>query len=367
MKDMVSIVDIRPLCKICGSHNIIRYGNYRGIQRWWCKDCRRKFADNAALPDMKKPTNQVGTAVGMYYEGRSLSTIPRIMCQLQYDIVTSTSVSNWITRFSEIAINEANKDEVDVGDVWITCDKSIKICGKNYWIIDIIDSETWFLLGTILSSGRSIIDIKSLLDMARNKAGKIPKQVLAGKWIGYKESIERAYGSGVQCNWDMLYRDSVDYSKSIESWQRSAKDRYAIIHRLKNKERVRLILGGWLVHYNYFRIHRMLYGKTPAEAAKTKFKYSSWVDLIHQYWSETGIIKIRIPPTLVNTPISLLFKNSENDEEYKIKMMQRGKSFSNETQYTSGEIHHAFRLVPLHLDETDIYRRVGVSDTILSD
>lgn len=367
MKDTVSIVDIRPLCKMCGSHNVIRYGNYRGIQRWWCKDCQRKFADNAALPDMKKPTNQVATAVGMFYEGRNLSKIPQIMCQLRYGIVTSTSVSNWITRFSEIAINEANKDRVNVGDVWIACDKSIKICGKNYWIIDIIDSTTWFLLGTMLSSGRSIADIKSLLDVARNRAGKIPEQVLTGKWIGYKESIERAYGSGIQYNRDMPESELMNYNELIEIWQRSIKGRCTIIHRLKSKERVRLVLDGWRVHYNYFRIHHMLYGKTPAEVANTNFRYISWMDLIHQYWSETGVIKIRIPPTLANSPVSLLLRNIECDEEQKIKMMQKGKPFSSETHCVSSQIHHTFRLVPLDLGGTDICKKVGVTDTILSD
>jgi transposase-like protein len=363
MKDIVSIIDIRPLCKMCGSHNVIRYGSYHGIQRWYCKDCQRKFADNAALPDMKKPTNQVATAVGMFYEGRNLSAIPKIMYQLRYEIVTPTSVSNWITRFSEIAINEANKDKVDVGDTWIAFDKSIKICGKNYWIIDIIDSDTWFLLGTILSSGRSIVDIKSLLDVARTRAGKTPKQLLTGKWIGYKESIERAYGSGVQYKWDMPGSNSMDYDKFIETWQRSIKSRCTIIHRLKNKERVCLVLGGWRVHYNYFRIHHMLYGKTPAEIAGTKFQYISWMDLIHQYWSETGVITIRIPPTLANSPVSLLLKNIECDEEQKIKMMQKGRPFSSETHSVSSQIHHAFRLVPLDLSETDTRRKAGTANT----
>ena len=367
MNDIVSIVDIRPLCKMCGSHNVIRYGSYHGIQRWWCKDCQRKFADNAALPDMKKPTNQVATAVGMFYEGRSLSTIPRIMYQLRYDIVTPTSVSNWITRFSEIAINEADKDKVDVGDTWIACDKSVKICGKCYWIIDIVDTATSFLLGTVLSSGRSIVDIKSLLDVARNRAGKIPKRVLTGKWVGYKESIERAYGSGVRYKSDMPDSDLIDSSKLIEGWQRSIKSRCTIVRRLKNKERVRIVLGGWRVHYNYFRVHNMLYGKTPAEVANTKFKYISWMDLIHQYWSETGVIKIRISPTLANSPVSFLLKNIECDEEQKIKMIQKGKPFFGETHCVSSQIHHAFRLVPLDLGETDIRRKVGIADTILSD
>ena len=87
------------------------------------------------------------------------------------------------------------------------------------------------------------------------------------------------------------------------------------------------------------------------------------MDLIHQYWSDTGVIKLRIPPTLANSPVSLLLKNIECDEEQKIKMMQKGRPFSSETHYVSSQIHHAFRLVPLDLRETDMRRKVDIAGT----
>jgi transposase-like protein len=49
-------------CKYCGSTNIVRYGQSGGTQYWWCKDCKRKFADNEALPEMKTPIMQIGAA-----------------------------------------------------------------------------------------------------------------------------------------------------------------------------------------------------------------------------------------------------------------------------------------------------------------
>lgn len=57
------------VCKYCGSRNIIKWGQYHGIQRFFCKDCKRKFADNMALPNMQTPIDQVGSALGMFYEG----------------------------------------------------------------------------------------------------------------------------------------------------------------------------------------------------------------------------------------------------------------------------------------------------------
>jgi len=42
-------------CKYCGSPNVVKFGTFNGIQRYWCKDCKRKFADNKALLKMKTP------------------------------------------------------------------------------------------------------------------------------------------------------------------------------------------------------------------------------------------------------------------------------------------------------------------------
>jgi transposase-like protein len=34
----------------------VKYGTFQGMQRYFCKDCRRKFADNDSLPGMKTPS-----------------------------------------------------------------------------------------------------------------------------------------------------------------------------------------------------------------------------------------------------------------------------------------------------------------------
>jgi transposase-like protein len=289
-------------CKLCGSQNIIRFGHYRGIQRWWCKDCRRKFADNDALPDMRMPTDQVALAVGMYYEGRSLNVIPRLMYQLQHSLVTHTSVKKWVTLLSKMGVAEADKARVNAGDLWFGYEKSIKIGGRNYWTIDIIDTNTWFLLATRLSGSRSIDDIREIMEIARDRAGKVPEQVFTDRWKGYLDGIELAYGADVRDISTIRSGDRNVYLKLAESWQRTLKDRDKIINRLKNKENACLILNGWSVHYNYFRIHEALNGRTPGEAAKSNFQYRSWADLVHQSRTETGIIKIQGLPALVNIP-----------------------------------------------------------------
>jgi transposase-like protein len=39
-------------CKYCGSANVVKYGTHNGVQRYWYKDCKRKFV-LGTLPKMK--------------------------------------------------------------------------------------------------------------------------------------------------------------------------------------------------------------------------------------------------------------------------------------------------------------------------
>ena len=70
-------------CKYCQSDNVIKYGKYKGVQRYFCKDCKRKFAGVDTIPKMQYPTDQISDVLNMYYEGMSLKEIRRNFIQQQ--------------------------------------------------------------------------------------------------------------------------------------------------------------------------------------------------------------------------------------------------------------------------------------------
>ena len=94
-------------CKYCGSRQIVRYGHYRGIQRWWCKDCKRKFVHNEALPRMKTPIIQVASALSMFYEGMSLHGIRRNLEQTYRSYPSNSTIYEWVIRFTKQAVKLA--------------------------------------------------------------------------------------------------------------------------------------------------------------------------------------------------------------------------------------------------------------------
>ena len=50
-------------CRHCGSEAVVKYGTYKGVQRYWCKACNRKFKADDTTFHMKTPANQVTSAL----------------------------------------------------------------------------------------------------------------------------------------------------------------------------------------------------------------------------------------------------------------------------------------------------------------
>ena len=50
-------------CKYCGSEGVMKYGSYKGVPRYYCKSCKRKFKRDDREFKMKLPTEQVATAL----------------------------------------------------------------------------------------------------------------------------------------------------------------------------------------------------------------------------------------------------------------------------------------------------------------
>ena len=62
-------------CKNCGSNAVVKFGSYKGVQRYWCKSCQRKFKADADVFHMKVPADYVSSAVSMYYSGMSVNDV----------------------------------------------------------------------------------------------------------------------------------------------------------------------------------------------------------------------------------------------------------------------------------------------------
>lgn len=266
-------------CKLCDSKNIVKYGQYQGLQRYFCKDCGRKFADNDALPHMKTPSFQVAAALNMFYERRSICAIRRHIEQQYRNYPSTSTIYRWIIRFTKVAIEKTKAYKPKVGDVWIAAETSLKIRGEKWWIWHIIDSRTRFLLASCMSQSRTMQNFQALMGQATEKAGKFPRRVITNTLEMYLNNIELMLKEGMEgCQHiGFIIKPSKAMTKKVDKPpMRGIK----LVQKVKKEKNSRLLLNGCLVHYNFFKPHKDLHYRTPAEKAGIGSSLSGWLSIV---------------------------------------------------------------------------------------
>jgi len=275
-------------CKYCQSDNVIKYGKYKGVQQYYCKDCHSKFQDDNALYYMKTPANQVTSALNMYYEGMSIKAIRRNLKQEHGNMPSTATIYEWIQKYTQYAIDSIKGYEPKkIGENWIADETMIEIDGRNVWLFDIIDADTRFLLATRLTRSRTTQDAQMLIDRAIKTAGKEPKVVITDKLASY---LDVRYGKDAEHRQSGIARAD-DSTQLIERFHETLKQRTKTMRGLKNIESAVDFINGWLVHYNYLRPHTSLDDKTPAEVAGVDFPYNNWADITRHKPSKRVIIE----------------------------------------------------------------------------
>lgn len=264
-------------CKYCGSRRIVRYGHYQNVQRWWCKDCKRKFVHNEALPKMKTPIIQVALALSEFYEGSSLKAITRNLGQTYGYTPTDAAVYYWIVKFTKIAIKVAKDYTPQVSDTFVADETVLRIAGQNLWFWDILCERTRFLLASHISPTRTTRDARILVERAADRADKIPKVIVTDKLKAYSDGIELAFGADTT---HIAAKGLTGKKNLIERFHGTLKARTKVMRGLKRRDTAKLFTDGWLVHYNFFRPHSALGDKTPAQKAGIRFPFKNWLDVV---------------------------------------------------------------------------------------
>ena len=93
-------------CKYCGSEGVVKYGTYKGVQRYWCKVCKRKFKDDDTLFHMKVSPDFISSALDMYYTGSSINDICEHFRTAKGYHPSKSVVFGWIKKYGRAGIGE---------------------------------------------------------------------------------------------------------------------------------------------------------------------------------------------------------------------------------------------------------------------
>jgi len=268
-------------CKNCGSTAVVKFGTYKGVQRYYCKVCKRKFKVDDTLFHMKVPAEYVSSAVSMYYSGMSVNDIRTYLKQEHNYSPSNSVIYKWIEKYTKLARKQFRDYRPQVGDVWVADETILNLDGEHsVWFYDIIDKDTRFLLASRVAISRTTTDALRLIEDAQKRAGKAPKQILTDSQNSYIDSIEKTFGSETEhIQTTPFKKDDKDSTSEIERFHGTLKDRTKVFRSFRDIDTLIDFTDGWLVYYNYFRPHESLNGKTPAESAHLKYDVKDWADL----------------------------------------------------------------------------------------
>lgn len=254
------------VCKRCGSNRIVKFGTYKGIQLYWCYVCNCKFRDDDALFHMKVPVNIIGDTLFHYFQGDSLNFIRDYLKQ-KYDYFPSKSVIyRWIYKYRDIAWQVLKSYKVLVGDIWILDESSLPIDHGHVLVINVIDSETKYILTTIFAPINAPYDEQEIVAEAIIRAGKAPRLLKRKKLLNRLEP---------------RFQPKNIPPDKINPWPRTSGIRDTA-RRFKDIKALTRFNRGFILNYNYFSHNPLLNGRTPAEAASTDCPYKTWEDVIRR-------------------------------------------------------------------------------------
>jgi putative transposase len=288
-------------CKYCNSTNVIKFGTFQGVQRYWCKDCQRKFTELDTLPKMKTPINEIGSALNMYYGGMPIDAI-QAQLNLQYGkYLSEPAIYKWIVRFTKEAIIKAKDFKPKVGNVWLADETGLNVGNRNIWFWDIIDAKSRYLLASHISVARRTEDAQILIEKAIKSAGKMPETIITDKLLAYIEGIDLATGGRAAHIRSKPFTDE-NSTNIIERFHGILKQRTNVIHHFKDLETARLLTEGWLIHYNFFKEHESLGNISPVEHMKVEMPFQDWNDVVrHSSIADTARFKF-VEPQLKHKP-----------------------------------------------------------------
>jgi transposase-like protein len=265
-------------CKFCSSPDIVKYGTFHGMQRYFCKNCRRKFADNDALPKMKTPIWIISLSLNCYYNGMSLAAVQKEINQRHGAYYAQSSIYNWIMRFSEKGVRQAARFQPVTGESLFFSVTPVISGKRRLYFLDIFDVYSKFLLASKITETYATAEIISLLHstvIATN--AHHPVTIRLSNAFADSETEQTTEVSDHSASFIFKKADLT----IVKEFSLRLKKRARVVRNFKNMKNAQTITAAWRIHYNYLGDSSKSNPTIPTEQMGQP-TFRKWEDIIGQ-------------------------------------------------------------------------------------
>ena len=215
----------------------------------------------------------------MYFDGHSYQRVADNMGQYFGRDTGKATVYRWVRELTGKADEILRPMKVDTGTTWVADEIVVSVGGQNYWLFNVMDSDTRFLLAAYLSPDRNLRAATTALSLARERSAVHPEEIKTDGLASYRRALPRAFPTRVvKHTVSQGIRAEINNNLS-ERLQGTIRDRDKTLRGLKGRATGQAYVDGLVLHYNYFRPHEALDDKRPAEAAGAEIPFQDWGDV----------------------------------------------------------------------------------------
>jgi transposase-like protein len=265
--------DISVKCKFCQSNRTVKYGVRNNVQYYLCRDDGRIFSGSDAPTGMRTPAKEIATALTMFYQGSTFSSIQEQIDKTYQHKVAPSTIHRWVVKYTNKASSLLAGSKANTSDVWVIYETIMEINGNNCWFWDILCEDTKFLLASHMSYARTLKEGKITINRALKNTAQAPTSIILDGLLSYPKQVEEAF------ELEMIHACVTNINISY-SFLSTIRQRTTVMSRLKSMNSASLILDGFVLNYNFFTTNASLNNRTPAESARLKPRFKDWEGLI---------------------------------------------------------------------------------------
>lgn len=215
----------------------------------------------------------------MYFDGLSYRRVAENMGEHFGRKTNAATVLRWVQEATKRAKDVVEATKVDTGPEWVADELAVKVGGRQYWLFNVMDAKSRFILAAYLSPERTTRAAATVLSLARERSENPPKEIKTDGLKSYQEAVRSAFRvHPVKHVVSEGIRSRINNNLS-ERLQGTFRDRDKTLRALKTRDSGQTYIDGLVLNYNYFRPHKGIKGKRPAQAAGAVIPFESWTDV----------------------------------------------------------------------------------------
>ena len=148
-----------------------------GVRRFVELDARGKPINPPNAQRRHATPHEKGAAVDMYFDSVSYRKTAQNMKQYFGRETAPMTIYGWIRDLTAKADSALKPMKVNAGDVWVADEVVVNVGGNKYWLFNVMDSDSRFLLAAYLSPTRTKRAASTALALARRTRPSISKSM----------------------------------------------------------------------------------------------------------------------------------------------------------------------------------------------